>query len=72
MPFVLQRLTDTHRTEFYSVFAGTDDWTRHADDATEFDTRPKAERRADRVGGEIVEFYRPRRISFREQFYAAR
>lgn len=55
----IERLTDRNGTEFYTLFAGADDWTRSDLDAVEFTTIEKAVRRADRVGGMIVEFQRP-------------
>lgn len=57
--FQVQRLTDANATEFYTIFAGQDDWTRDDMDAVEFSTRKSAERCADRVGGEVCEFSRP-------------
>jgi hypothetical protein len=63
MPFVtrfhIQRLTDTNATEFYTIFASQDDWTRDDMDAVEFSSRKSAQRRADLVGGEVCEFSRP-------------
>lgn len=55
----IERLTDTNRTVFYTLFAGRDDWTPDDLDAVEFSTFDKAARRADSVGGEVVEFTRP-------------
>ncbi len=57
--FQVQRLTDTNQTEFYTIFAGQDDWTRDDMDAVEFSSFDRAQRRADRVGGEVCEFHRP-------------
>jgi hypothetical protein len=55
----IERLTDMNGTEYYHLFAGRDDWTRDDLEAVEFSTLEKAERRADRVGGEVIEFTRP-------------
>lgn len=55
----IERLTDTNRTEFYTLFADRDDWTTDDLDAVEFSTFDRAARRADGVGGEVVEFTRP-------------
>lgn len=63
-PFVtryhLERLTGT-RTEFYDGCEAPkyDGWTDEADDAFEFATVQKAQRRADRVGGDVFSHSRP-------------
>ncbi|UIY28743.1 hypothetical protein LZK73_18630 [Neorhizobium galegae] len=54
----IERLTDTNRTEHYTLFSGRDDWTTDDLDAVEFSTFEKAQHRADRVGGLVVEFSR--------------
>ncbi|RWX78298.1 hypothetical protein EPK99_06625 [Neorhizobium lilium] len=56
--FQIQRLTASNATEYYTLFAGQDDWTRDDMDAVEFSTFDKAAHRADRVGGLVVEFSR--------------
>lgn len=53
--YTIQRLTDRNATEFYM---NADQWSDDADDAEEFTTNAKAQRRADRVGGEVYTFDR--------------
>lgn len=57
--FRIQRLSESNATLYYTLFAGRDDWTADDLDAVEFSTFDKAQRRADLVGGEVVEFKRP-------------
>jgi hypothetical protein len=63
MPYVtrfhIQRLTDRNRTEFYTDLTGSENWMADIRDAVEFSTAARAAHRADRVGGEVVEYRRP-------------
>lgn len=59
MPFItrfqIQRLTDLNRTEW---LMNADQWSTDENDAEEFRTLGKAQRRADRVGGEVCAYQR--------------
>lgn len=59
-PFVkvhtIQRLTDRNRTEW---LMNADQWSTDEDDAEEFRTLARAQRRADRVGGDVFSHSRP-------------
>lgn len=57
--FRIERLTDWNGTEFYTLFAGSEDWTTSQTDAVEFSTSAKAWARAERVGGTVSSFSRP-------------
>lgn len=57
--FRIERLTDSNRTEFYTLFAGAEDWTTDRMDAVEFSTGSRAWARAERVGGTVTSFDRP-------------
>jgi hypothetical protein len=57
--FRIERLTDSNRTEFYTLFAGSEDWTTDVTDAVEFSNSSKAWARAERVGGSVASFERP-------------
>jgi hypothetical protein len=57
--FRIERLTDSNGTEYYTLFAGSEDWTTDSMDAVEFSTSAKAWARADRVGGSVTSFDRP-------------
>ncbi|MGV2071642.1 hypothetical protein ACQZ4Z_12890 [Agrobacterium vitis] len=54
--FTIQRINDRYQTEFYM---NADQWSEDEADAEEFRTAAKAQRRADRVGGEVCEYQRP-------------
>ncbi|MCF1436818.1 hypothetical protein GOZ97_22760 [Agrobacterium vitis] len=54
--FTIQRINDRYQTEFYM---NADQWSQDEADAEEFRTAAKAQRRADRVGGEVCEYQRP-------------
>lgn len=58
--YTIQRLTPSHRTEFYDGCESErhDGWTDQADEAFAFATIGKAQRRADRVGGEVFSHQR--------------
>lgn len=58
--FYLERLTDRNRTEYYDGCEAPkyDGWSTDPQDALEFETVQKAQRRADRVGGEVCPFDR--------------
>jgi len=53
--FTIQRLTDRNATEW---LMNADQWSTDEDDAEEFRTEARAQRRADRVGGEVYEHHR--------------
>lgn len=53
--FTIQRINDRFRTEW---LMNADQWSTDEDDAEEFRTHAKAQRRADRVGGEVYSFER--------------
>lgn len=53
--YTIQRLTDRNATEYYM---NADQWSDDAEDAEEFATNAKAQRRADRVGGGVFSFDR--------------
>jgi len=53
--YTIQRLTDRNRTEW---LMNADQWSTDEDDAEEFRTLAKAQRRADRVGGEVFSHQR--------------
>lgn len=53
--FTIQRLTDRNATEW---LMNADQWSTDEEDAEEFYTAAKAQRRADRVGGEVCPFDR--------------
>lgn len=57
--FRIERLTDSKSPEFYTLFAGSEDWTTDRYDAVEFSTSAKAWARAERVGGTVESFFRP-------------
>lgn len=54
--FTIQRLTDRNRTEW---LMNADQWSTDEDDAEEFRTLARAQRRADRVGGDVFPHSRP-------------
>ncbi|MDI6838065.1 MAG: hypothetical protein QMD99_20440 [Rhizobiaceae bacterium] len=53
--WTIQRLTDRFETEWYMT---GDQWSTDEEDAEEFCTFAKAQRRADRVGGEPCQHQR--------------
>ncbi|NTA27443.1 hypothetical protein [Allorhizobium ampelinum] len=53
--FMIQRINERYQTEFYM---NADQWSDAEDDAEEFHTAAKAQRRADRVGGEVCQYQR--------------
>ncbi|HEV7434882.1 MAG TPA: hypothetical protein VGO22_08440 [Pseudorhizobium sp.] len=54
--YTTQRLTDRNAAEW---LMNADQWSDEAEDAEEFRTQAKAQRRADRVGGEVFSHSRP-------------
>ncbi|MCM2294775.1 hypothetical protein NAC44_20830 [Allorhizobium sp. BGMRC 0089] len=54
--FTIERLTEDYGTEYYM---SPDQWSEDREDAEEFYTAAKAQRRADRVGGEVFKHCRP-------------
>ncbi|HEV7433858.1 MAG TPA: hypothetical protein VGO22_03130 [Pseudorhizobium sp.] len=54
--YTIQRLTPSYCTEW---LMNADQWSDEAEDAEEFRTSGKAQRRADRVGGEVFSHSRP-------------
>lgn len=63
MPFVtrysIERVAPDFSTEFYTGYEHVDGgWSEDPAEADEFRTYAKAQRRADRVGGEVTRFQR--------------